>query len=283
MLLRTTVSITSVGGTAYTEPFQTCQKIAAQFNIKTTRSGGTLTAMPQTSADGVNWLDKTALSLTASGVYSGSAVTALFGGDSGSVPHHPLMRLKLSSTQVIDRVVVLVHGRGRSRFVFRELYKGVVPTNTVYSRAFSVQASARSSAVHAIATPIGASTTPAISVQLQMSHDENNWQNQQASPEINGTSLVVRQEGSAAGLFNYSGAYAPIARLALTSGSGSLDNCNFVRVYTTDWIKDDSIASPMIRSLAPGLMTDGAGLRSTPTIASSPATYSSRRTPMRAR
>lgn len=107
------VQTVSAGGSVYTEDFPAPDRVAFQFQVeKSDATGGTLTATPQHSNDGgKNWIDKTALTLSSSGAYSGQAVTSLFGADDGSTPNLERMRLKLSCSVGTPNIRVFVSGR----------------------------------------------------------------------------------------------------------------------------------------------------------------------------
>lgn len=233
------VVITASGafGTTYTDPFIAAEKLAIQFTVETTGSSGTLTVTPQTSADGgTNWTNLPNLSLTGTG-YTAGAVTAMFGADDGSTPHHALMRLAIQASTTVTKVRVLVHGRGRRRPVQRLLYQGAVPTNIVYSPPFPISPSAQRAALQVNATPIGAATTPNITAQLMVSGDRNNFTNQAATAEINAVSLTAGTEVALSAKFDLSAAFALLGRVLLVSGNASANNCNYLRIYLTEWVE----------------------------------------------
>ena len=107
------VQTVSAGNPVYTEPFAAPDRLAVQVLVeKTDATGGTLTVTPQHSGDGGrNWIDKTALTLSSSGAYTGQAVTPLFGADDGTSPSLPLMRLKISASVGTPNVRGYLHGR----------------------------------------------------------------------------------------------------------------------------------------------------------------------------
>jgi hypothetical protein len=92
------VQITAASSTAhYTEPFDAPDKLAVMLVVEnSTANSGTVTVTPQHSNDdGVNWIDKSNLSLSVSAVGANS-VQPMFGADDGTVPSMRSMRLKLS-------------------------------------------------------------------------------------------------------------------------------------------------------------------------------------------
>jgi hypothetical protein len=245
------VHINRADGVGYTGPFLASQRLAVQFNVEEQNGNrGTLTVTPQHSADGGrNWLDKRQLTLTGKGSFSANAVTALYGGDTSSLPHHAMMRLKLSATRSIS-VSVFVHGRGRARPFSSLVYDGIVPTTPVCSPSFAIHPGAQGVALHALVTPMGANTTPTSTVRLQVSHDGLTWADHGVAAEIDDVRLIVRQENSVGGSADLRNAKGPLGRLLLVSGSRSLDNASHVRVYITIWVAArEPVALPT--SLAP--------------------------------
>lgn len=228
------------GGTNYTPPFLPGEMLAVQFNVsRSTATGGTLTATPQHSPDGGrNWVDKTALTLTSTGSFAQNAVTPLYGGDAGTTPHHALCRLKLS-TSVSATVEVLVRARGRRQPRQRLLYDGVVPTTALYSAPFDLSPSTQRASLHAIGIPIGSNTSPTLTVQLEVTHDGNNWGNQTATAEINNRPLTANQETVNTASLDLSGARGLRARFRIVSGSGAATNVSHVRLYLTEWGRFD--------------------------------------------
>jgi hypothetical protein len=230
------VQINSDGGTAYTPAFTAAEKVCVQCNVEQkTVNTGTLTVTPQHSADGGRtWLDKTALTMTASGAFAANAVTAMFGGDAGATPHHAMMRLKLVSTRIIG-VRVFVNGRGRARPRLSLVYDGAVPNTSLYSPSFRIEPGG-AVALHVLVTPIGASTTPTITAQLEVGIDHLNWVSQ-ASAEVNGVSVTGRQENAVPGSLDIRAAKGSVGRRRLATGGGSSDNTTHVRVYATAWVR----------------------------------------------
>jgi hypothetical protein len=70
-----------------------------------------MTVTPEHSHDGLNWLAKTALSLSGSGAYGAATTTAIAGADAGSVPNLDLMRLKISCAAGTPNIRVYLHRR----------------------------------------------------------------------------------------------------------------------------------------------------------------------------
>lgn len=106
------VQTVAAAGAVYSPAFRAPDRLAVQITIETSGGAGVVTAVPQHSNDGgATWLDKTALTLTGSGAYAGTAVSQLSGADDGSVPSLELMRLKITCSVGTPNVRGYIHGR----------------------------------------------------------------------------------------------------------------------------------------------------------------------------
>ena len=105
------VQTCQAGVAVYTPTFPAPDKLIAMFLVETSGANSTMTVTPEHSHDGLNWLAKTALSLSGGGAYGSATTTAITGADAGTTPNLDRMRLKISCAAGTPNVRVYLHSR----------------------------------------------------------------------------------------------------------------------------------------------------------------------------